>query len=80
MKGQNPKDSVYDKPHPFEEKGGPKLNRTEVFLLIQLTALNALLIASSELRIQDLCEKVEVNVLGSPSLIIPVVSVDVKQR
>ena len=80
MKGQNTKDSVYDKSHAFEEKGRPKLNRTEVFLLIQLTALNALLLASPELTVQDLCEKVEVNVLGSPILIVPVVSMDVKQR
>ena len=50
-KGQNHKRSVYDKPHPFEEKGGPKLNRTEVLLLIQLAALNAFLLASPELRL-----------------------------
>ena len=31
-------------------------------------------------RAQELCVKVEVAVLGSPSLIVPTVSVDVKQH
>ena len=31
-------------------------------------------------RIQELCEKIEVDVLGSPSLIVLAVSLDIKQN